>query len=305
MSPKEIDFGWAKVQMVGDSTDPYFANLTDFLNGSPGLWYYAGNHLAPGAVIFDCGANIGATALMMATRCPKGHVYAFEASPKNAGFLRQNIELNHIQNVTVVEQAIGDVEKDVAFHLSYFGAGSHIISPDGSQQNSEQITLRTTTLDTFAKGFKRLDFIKMDVEGYEPAALLGAKNVIAKLLPKIYVEINTFSIASSHRVDPIAFINFLWNNFDVYSVEFGGELKPLLDSEHFLYDNMINNQCVDDILLSPCEAFSFTDLADIVHRAEPTRALDTARARIRELEKDLARPIISRMFGLGRRNAHG
>jgi hypothetical protein len=143
----------------------------------------------------------------------------------------------------------------------------------------------------------------MDVEGYEPAALLGAKNSVTRFLPKIYMEINTFSIASAHRIDPIAFINFLWSNFDVYDVGFGGELKNSPNSEDFLYDNMINKKCVDDILMSPRQSLSFTELADIVNRPELTRTLEAAKVRIRELEHDLDRPMLSRIFNLGGRSA--
>jgi FkbM family methyltransferase len=64
---------------------------------------------------------------MMATRCPQGHVYAFEASPKNAA--RRNIEINGLTNVTVIEGALADEERDVDFVETHAGSGNHVITP--------------------------------------------------------------------------------------------------------------------------------------------------------------------------------
>jgi FkbM family methyltransferase len=274
---KTINFGWATVRMLGNADDDYFKNLDNYLNGSPELWYYVGNHLADDAIIFDCGANIGATALMMATRCPKGHVYAFEAGPTNAGILRRNIALNNIRNVTVIDGPLGYDLRKVRFHESHFGAGSHIKSAEGiPHPEATTIELSTNTLDRFinSPAFRhdKVDFIKMDVEGYEPAVLLGARSLVAKFAPPIFMEINTFTIAFAHRFDPLAFIEFLWKQFDVKRVTFGGSISNAEDLAGFVYANMIQHQCVDDVLLLPKPKTSFDQLERVVQRGSPRPA---------------------------------
>jgi FkbM family methyltransferase len=288
MSQKTIDFGWSKVVMTGDPQDAYFTNLENYLNGSPSLWHYVGKHLPPDAVIIDCGANIGATALMMATRCTLGHVYAFEASPKNAALLRRNVELTAIKNVTVIETALGDVEADVQFRETAFGAGSHIIPPDGNDRGQLSISLRSVPLDRYASKLMRLDFIKMDVEGYEPAVMLGAQALIKSFRPAIYLEINAYSLSLVQRLDPLDFVKFLWAEFEPFCVEHGGVLTAASDAFSFLRNTMVHKQCVDDVLLIPRSNMSFPCLAEIVARSDYGGRLDRANARIKELEAALA-----------------
>jgi FkbM family methyltransferase len=287
---KQIDFGWAKVWMTGNPNDSYFANLENFLNGSPSLWHYVGNHLTANSISLDCGANIGATALMMATRCPGGHIYAFEASPINAEYLRHNLELNDIKNVTIVAKPISHRTEKVRFHESVFGAGSHIVTGDRPQKG-EVVELDTVVLDDFvARDLKHsnIDFIKLDVEGYEPSALLGAQALIAKFRPSIYLEINAYALALLQRFDPLDFTLFLWDNFEPFSVEHGGNLSPAEDAFSFIGSTMVNKQCVDDVLLVPRPGASFSELRRIVERSSDVKDVELAQATIQDLRHQIA-----------------
>jgi FkbM family methyltransferase len=215
----------------------------------------------------------------MATRCPKGHVYAFEASPRNAVFLRKNIELNEVQNVTVVETALAECEKVVAFVETFFGAGNHIISPEGVKHAAPNITLRSRSLDSFLENefsHDKIDFVKMDIEGYEPAALLGARNLIRTFQPQLFVEINSFSLSFAHRFDPISFVEFLFDQFEVSTVGAEGKLSPITDVAKFIYQNMIEHQCVDDILITPTKRTSLDRLQQIIDRSVSQVKLDEA-----------------------------
>ena len=190
--------------------------------------------------------------------------------PRTPLFLRRNIELNGIKNVTIVERALAEAERTVSFVETSSGAGNHIISPEGVKHAHGNLTLKTTTIDNFMRsGFKHrtLDFIKMDIEGYEPAALLGAQNTISQFAPRIFLEINGFTLLFAHRFNPIDFIEFLWANFNPQDVESGGKLVDLKDIPAFIYQNMVMKQCVSDLLLTPNKNINFRTLRQIISAA--------------------------------------
>src|ERR1700730_18415783 len=83
---------------VGDDADAYFRGLEAFHNGSPQLESYIRANVSPDANCLDVGANIGLTAALLASYCPSGRVYAFDASPKNARYLRENLARNRLDN---------------------------------------------------------------------------------------------------------------------------------------------------------------------------------------------------------------
>ena len=115
---------------VGDEADGYFRGLEAFHNGTPQFENFIRLNLAPDATCLDVGANIGLTAALLATYCPNGRVFAVEASPKNARFLRENIERNCLDNCVVIETAVGNRCGSLAFLETGFGAGSHVLNAE-------------------------------------------------------------------------------------------------------------------------------------------------------------------------------
>jgi FkbM family methyltransferase len=237
--------------MEGSEHDVYFGNLQAFIDGSVKLERYIKSHLQKDAVCLDIGANIGTTTLMLAKHCPDGHVYAFDADPKNIAYLRTNIARNGITNCTVVEMAIGDKPGTLQFHSK--GAHGQMMSEAHPYRDAwPSISVEVATIDDFVRDFRRLDFIKMDIEGAEPLALAGARETIAKFTPTIFMEFNSWCL-SLLRFDPMTFSRSLWSTFDVLSVDETGQLSPVAggDPIRFVHDNMALNGCVDDIILKP------------------------------------------------------
>ena len=54
-------------------------------------------------------------------------------------------------------------------------------------KDKDEVIVKTKTLDSF--NLPKVDFMKIDVEGYEAQVLSGAKETITKWKPKIYIEI--------------------------------------------------------------------------------------------------------------------
>jgi hypothetical protein len=121
---KTVRIGGADYLVSGSESDSYWTNLQAFIDGHPQLALYTEHHLAQDSVCLDVGANIGATALLLARRCER--LFAIEASPINAEFLRQNISNNGIENCTTIEAAVGAEAGTLTLHTS--GAGSHVMT---------------------------------------------------------------------------------------------------------------------------------------------------------------------------------
>jgi FkbM family methyltransferase len=136
---------------------------------------------SPGAVAVDAGANIGYMTGVLAVRTgPQGKVYAFEPNPVVADQLRENAarigRLPGAARVEVMQLGLSDTEGHAV--LAY---------PDGHAENQRLgylttgprngIEVETRRLDEII-GDGRLDVMKMDVEGHEPAVLRGAERLL-------------------------------------------------------------------------------------------------------------------------------
>ena len=126
-------------------------------------------------VFVDVGAHIGYYTCIAAKIIDKnGKVYAFEPEPFNYSLLIQNIRINNLKNVVPVNKAISDKIGKIRLFLSYEG-GQHSIAH--SQCCYSSLEVEATTLDEFFKD-KRVDIIKIDVEGAEPFVIRGGINVL-------------------------------------------------------------------------------------------------------------------------------
>lgn len=144
------------------------------------FWIYEGRYdneksaVREGDVVFDVGACMGIFACLAGLAAgEKGKVWAFEPLKKYAEIARKNIALNGLHNVLVVEKALGDKHSMVHMKgISVVGEGGDILM---------------TTLDEFIQenGIERLDFLKMDVEGFERRVLQGGMNALKKYKPRM------------------------------------------------------------------------------------------------------------------------
>jgi FkbM family methyltransferase len=152
--------------------------------------------LRPDAVVLDIGANIGAHTLPMARRVgPHGKVYAFEPTAFAFRKLQHNIELNaDLKNRIVVEQImLGEastrslpdgvysswpLERGSSLHKKH---GGKLMPTTGARISSVDVYVREA-------GIRRIDFMKIDVDGYESAVLRGAHSTLASMRPAILME---------------------------------------------------------------------------------------------------------------------
>jgi FkbM family methyltransferase len=147
--------------------------------------------LDKGSILVDAGANIGLYSIIGSRIVgTTGKVYAFEPSKVTFNLFLKNIELNKINNIIPINMGLGDKTGESLFLSQDLktGDGEKYISKNGNGRSdnnesegvpfSEVITL--DTLDNFQRknDIKKVDFLKIDVEGYEYYVLKGAENLI-------------------------------------------------------------------------------------------------------------------------------
>ncbi|MBX3445508.1 MAG: FkbM family methyltransferase [Parvibaculaceae bacterium] len=148
-------------------------------------------------VAIDVGAHAGQHAKLFAKAMPRGTVYAFEPGSYALSILRKTLFLHRLANVVVVPCGLSNepavmtlsipVKKrgSLGFGLSHLGAER----PDREAVHEE---VRLVMLDGFVaeRGIGRIDFIKADIEGWEPHFLRGALASIDRFRPSIMLEVN-------------------------------------------------------------------------------------------------------------------
>lgn len=153
--------------------------------------------LPPDGVAVDVGANVGWHTLLMASLVgANGRVLAVEANPAIRQRLIENLRMNHFNNVEVIPCALANSEEPMNFYAppvySPDSGNGYVISPDPTPRTNS-IRVQARRLDAIVEhsGIKRLDLIKIDVEGFEWRVLQGGHETIAKFRPHIVFEYNS------------------------------------------------------------------------------------------------------------------
>jgi FkbM family methyltransferase len=152
------------------------------------------DYVEPGTTVLDVGASLGFWTLMLARRTPAGHVVAYEPLPGNCEVLEHNLALNGLgPRVTVEPVGLGDRDEELAVAAEQGGAGNAaVVSPESAEHADlpDRVTVRVRTLDSMPPT-TRCSFVKIDIEGYELAALAGAERFVADHRPAILGEFST------------------------------------------------------------------------------------------------------------------
>lgn len=151
-------------------------------------------------IAVDCGAHVGSWTYPLSNIFKK--VYAIEANPANYEYLVKNV----------------DKKKNINLHNIAIGESSGAVDIVSGSQNSGQShvtsgnSIKLDMLDNIIPDIDKplIDFIKMDIEGYELFAVRGAIDIITLSRPNIMVELNGLSERYSHTdQDVVSFLNSL------------------------------------------------------------------------------------------------
>jgi FkbM family methyltransferase len=138
----------------------------------------------------DLGACWGDSALYFAWKTGEhGKVYSFEFIPDNIKLFNLNISLNPYlkKQIELIQQPVSNKSNDEIYFIDN-GPGSRIEYAPFVGHKGQATTI---SIDDFVtnNNITKVDFIKMDIEGAEPAALKGAIETIKKFKPKLAIPI--------------------------------------------------------------------------------------------------------------------
>lgn len=172
-----------------------------FWLGEADRWdlYHARRLIQPGAVVLDVGANFGYYSMMLAVALRgEGEIHAFEPAEETFAKLARHVAINRIACIHAHRMALSDAPGSAAMHHRDGNSGAAYLEP------GEEVPV--STLDQFAAehALGRVDFIKLDVEGFEERVLRGGSGVISRFRPTMLVEVQPFTLeragSSVHRL---------------------------------------------------------------------------------------------------------
>lgn len=187
------------------------------------------NMIKEGNTVLDIGANIGVHSVFFSKLVgATGKVYSFEPVEYNLKRLNMNIRLNGVNNVTIVNKGVGDtntiktmnVYKESSPNLAVNSFLDYDYIQESIQDGLvEKKEFEIITIDSFIEehGIESVDFVKMDIEGFEYYALLGAKKLIREKTPPIILEYYSERIRQNGLSDN-DFKEILFDYYDCYEI---------------------------------------------------------------------------------------
>ncbi|WP_426955477.1 FkbM family methyltransferase [Muricoccus radiodurans] len=173
----------------------------------PDIWRFVARRVGPGAVFVDAGANVGTYALPAARLVgPSGHVIAFEAHPRTFGFLARNVAANDVPWVTALNRALGEAPGEIEMDFEAANPGETHVRADAAPGGGARVPMTTLDVAMDELGLGRIDYLKIDVEGFELPVLRGARGIIAAS-PGIAIQTELqerHAARYGHRIEEIA-----------------------------------------------------------------------------------------------------
>jgi len=200
--------------------------------------------LRPGDIALDIGANLGAHTIPMARLVgPTGFVFAFEPQRILFNILCGNIALNELVNVKAFPFALGRAPGQTRVMPLDYGGPNNFGGISLGGERGEAIPV--ATLDQI--GLAKPRFIKIDVEGMELEVLLGAKALLARDRPILYVENDRLDKSEALVTQLLADGYRMW-----------WHVPPLFNSGNFRgkAENVFEGICSFNMLCLPREAKS-------------------------------------------------
>ena len=165
--------------------------------------------------ILDVGSYLGYCSLIMARANDRSRVYAFEAMTENAVLIGHYSKLNALENIEVIECAVGDQDGEATFYVPTRSNSKHpgiaslvdrfAAGKTFADRGRVKRVVKTVTLDTFCarEGIEDVDLIKIDVEEAEDMVIAGAQDIIARCRPDIVLEVIGDGMCDLNKIEGV------------------------------------------------------------------------------------------------------
>lgn len=177
--------------------------------------------IKPEDIVLDVGANIGCTSILFGTRAKK--VFSFEPSPTTFRYLAKNIRAAQLENIQTVNCGLGKTSGrfELTFAPNNRSGGfvsNQISASEGHQVESIDIVKGDDFLADNA--INHVDFIKIDVEGFERDVIEGLEATVVRDKPTVALELNHWCLNVFQRTSVPDFFDFLRDVFPyLYAVD--------------------------------------------------------------------------------------
>ncbi|WP_242928885.1 FkbM family methyltransferase [Pontibacter vulgaris] len=180
-------------------------------------------------LVIDCGANWGLSILYFKKLYPQSRIIAYEADPNIYKLLSNNLKQFAFENIEIYNTAIWNEETDLPFSVD--GALGGTISTLGINTEN-QVNIKSIKLSSILKEEKRVDFLKIDIEGAEYEVLKECYESLSNV-DRIFVEYHS-NPSNEQKLDEILFF-LRKSGFRVYIKEAWENMKHPFDKNGNLY----------------------------------------------------------------------
>jgi FkbM family methyltransferase len=187
--------------------------------------------LEAGDVFVDGGANVGLFSLVAAARVGhRGRVVAFEPAAATRRRLAANVALNHFDWIDVRAEALSDRGGEMEFTVfERDRAGLSSFAPSSPRGGCRE-RVPTVTLDAALSptDVARLRVLKLDLEGAELAALMGARELLGRSGADVFLEVEPAHLARQQASASSVFGLLAALQYQFFRVATGLDRQPLL-----------------------------------------------------------------------------
>lgn len=179
-------------------------------------------------VIFDLGANVGLYSLLAAEANPNASIHAFEPTSELAEILRGNVALNGFENIEIVQVAVGKSSGSAILRECRGSDGANegmnyiAVEPETPEISDRLVSVVSLPDYLRDQQIGQIDLLKMDIEGGEYEALLGAQAILeSKSVRCLFIEFAEWAAKrSGHSTQEVARL-LLDTGYRLYRVNHG------------------------------------------------------------------------------------
>lgn len=228
--------GYGNIKVVLNPKDPVVSGALAFRQYEHDELAFVATSLRPGMTILDVGANIGLyTALFADATGTEGLVVALEPDPQNFAFLQKTIAANNLKNVKPAQVAASRSKGTMRLHTSSENRGDNRLYANDLADGF--VDVEVVRLDDLLSSMNilALDFIKIDVQGFEEHVLAGLEQTIRRSANlTILMEFWPYGLtqASSNPLDLLGQLES-WG-LKLHELGRGGNTQPIIDKKGFI-----------------------------------------------------------------------